>query len=135
MPLGLSFKILLSFTFLVRQLLYSSLNWILTPSYMSNSCLGLIRLNWAKTALINIRVKFQNVFKAYSWTYANFAFWSDLNSSSFILFRVDGWVAGLFEIKTSSAPNLGWGLGWAWQYSHKLIFAWSFLIDRILEQK
>ena len=22
-----------------------------------------------------------------------------------------GWVAGLFEIKTSSAPNWGWGLG------------------------
>ena len=80
--LGLSFKMFLSFTHRINELLFSRLNWILTPSYMSMGCLWWIGLDMAKTGLIDINARFQNVFEVCSLSKATFVFWSDLNCSS-----------------------------------------------------
>ena len=49
--------------------------------------LGKIGLNWALTGSNTNRGKLKNIFKSYSLSLASFVYWSELNSSSFILVK------------------------------------------------
>ena len=42
--------------------------------------------------LSTIRVKFQNVFEVYTLSKETFVYWSELNSISYILVHLGGWV-------------------------------------------
>ena len=86
--LGLCFKMFFRFTYWVKQLLLSGLNWIIATLYLARSCLGYMGLDLAKIGPISIRTKFRNIFGVYLLSLATFVFWSELNSSSFILVKL-----------------------------------------------
>ena len=56
----------LRFTHGVKQILFSGLNRIPTPSYLSRGSTGKIELDWAKMGPITRGVKFLNVSDVYS---------------------------------------------------------------------
>ena len=57
--LGLCFKMFFRFTYWVKQLLLSGLNWIIATLYLARSCLGYMGLDLAKIGPISIRTKLQ----------------------------------------------------------------------------